>query len=257
MMHRSITSFFAAAVLAAVAASAASADIVVPGANGTRSGGSNNFFPFSLTAGVSQRYQQLYAGTEFGTAPVTLYGLKFRQATDGGTQGAAFAATIPSIKLNLSTAATSVSTASLTFADNVGSDNATVFDGALALSSTATPIAPYTGTQPFDIVVTFTTPFAYDPTKGDLLLDVFNFSGGVTTLFDFISGGSTAISRVVGPQGNVGATSAFFQQRAGLVTSFTTTAPGAVPEPAAWALMIAGFGLVGVAARRRRIAIAA
>ena len=32
--------------------------------------------------------------------------------------------------------------------------------------------------------------------------------------------------------------------------------PG-VPEPAAWALMIAGFGMVGTAARRRRVAVAA
>nr|WP_318771533.1 PEPxxWA-CTERM sorting domain-containing protein [Thermaurantiacus sp.] len=30
-----------------------------------------------------------------------------------------------------------------------------------------------------------------------------------------------------------------------------------IPEPAAWALMIAGFGLVGMAARRRRLAVAA
>ena len=30
-----------------------------------------------------------------------------------------------------------------------------------------------------------------------------------------------------------------------------------VPEPAAWALMIAGFGMVGLAARRRRITVAA
>jgi hypothetical protein len=30
-----------------------------------------------------------------------------------------------------------------------------------------------------------------------------------------------------------------------------TTAAGAVPEPASWALMIAGFGLVGGAMRRR------
>nr|WP_255696745.1 PEPxxWA-CTERM sorting domain-containing protein [Sandaracinobacteroides sayramensis] len=28
--------------------------------------------------------------------------------------------------------------------------------------------------------------------------------------------------------------------------------PGGVPEAATWALMIAGFGLVGVASRRRR-----
>ena len=32
---------------------------------------------------------------------------------------------------------------------------------------------------------------------------------------------------------------------------------GAVPEPASWAMLIAGFGLVGVAARRRKIAVAA
>jgi hypothetical protein len=31
----------------------------------------------------------------------------------------------------------------------------------------------------------------------------------------------------------------------------------AVPEPASWALMIAGFGLVGTAMRRRKVAIAA
>jgi hypothetical protein len=32
---------------------------------------------------------------------------------------------------------------------------------------------------------------------------------------------------------------------------------GAVPEPASWALLVVGFGLVGVAARRRKAAVAA
>ena len=35
-------------------------------------------------------------------------------------------------------------------------------------------------------------------------------------------------------------------------TSFDTIGIGAVPEPASWAMMIAGFGLVGAAMRRRR-----
>ena len=30
------------------------------------------------------------------------------------------------------------------------------------------------------------------------------------------------------------------------------TGVGAIPEPAAWAMLIAGFGLVGAVARRRR-----
>lgn len=37
----------------------------------------------------------------------------------------------------------------------------------------------------------------------------------------------------------------------------TSGATGAIPEPASWAMMIAGFGLVGATMRRRRTAIAA
>lgn len=37
----------------------------------------------------------------------------------------------------------------------------------------------------------------------------------------------------------------------------TFDAPPSVPEPASWAMMVAGFGLVGFAARRRSVAFAA
>jgi len=36
-----------------------------------------------------------------------------------------------------------------------------------------------------------------------------------------------------------------------------TITAGAVPEPATWALLIAGFGGIGAAQRRRRSAVAA
>jgi hypothetical protein len=39
--------------------------------------------------------------------------------------------------------------------------------------------------------------------------------------------------------------------------SATVAAPAVVPEPATWAMMIAGFGLVGAGMRRRRVAIVA
>lgn len=39
-------------------------------------------------------------------------------------------------------------------------------------------------------------------------------------------------------------------------TNYAFRVTGAVPEPAAWALMIAGFGLAGAALRRRRLAVA-
>lgn len=37
----------------------------------------------------------------------------------------------------------------------------------------------------------------------------------------------------------------------------TSIAPGTVPEPASWAMLLAGFGLTGAAMRRRRKTVAA
>lgn len=45
-----------------------------------------------------------------------------------------------------------------------------------------------------------------------------------------------------------------FQVRAGIITPPPVSG---TPEPGAWALMIVGFGLVGVATRRRQVAVAA
>jgi hypothetical protein len=42
------------------------------------------------------------------------------------------------------------------------------------------------------------------------------------------------------------------ESRSGLVTLATANTTGGVPEPAAWALLIGGFGLVGAVARRQR-----
>ncbi len=40
-------------------------------------------------------------------------------------------------------------------------------------------------------------------------------------------------------------------QNIGFTAEVSTPVPGGVPEPATWAMLILGFGLVGAAARRR------
>ena len=56
---------------------------------------------------------------------------------------------------------------SSTFADNVGPDNTQVFSGPFQTAVT------FTGDPTnFEVVINFTTPFYYDPTKGNLLLDI-------------------------------------------------------------------------------------
>jgi hypothetical protein len=90
----------------------------------------------------------------------------------------------------------------------------------------------------------------YDPTFGDLLVDV-NVTGGTSVngaynVFfnaDYTGSDTTRAwsSTVFGDTSTTGA----------LVTTFNLTASG-VPEPASWALMLLGFGIAGAAMRRQR-----
>lgn len=236
-------------IVGAIAAPAAQAvDIVVPNANAAVAGNSNNSFPFN--SGSTQiRYQQLFDSSQFGTAPVTLYAIKFRQAVDA-TGGTPFSTVLPSISIDLATAATQAGAASATFASNLGADVTNVFSGALSLSSSAS--ARKDGiAQPFDIVIPFATPFTYNPLSGDLVLDVRNFGGGTTTGFDFLTGGVPVLSSLFS-FGNANATSGFVRDNSGLIAAFQITPLAtAVPEPASWAMMLIGFGAIGYASRRR------
>ena len=63
-----------------------------------------------------------------------------------------------------------------TYATNIGPDNTVVFSGPVTFSS---PGCAGPGVCPFDMVLTFTTPFLYDPSQGSLLLD-FEHIGGFT-----------------------------------------------------------------------------
>ena len=73
-----------------------------------------------------------------------------------------------------------------------------------------------------------------------------------TSLNYLATGASTAISFTIASSTMIGNNDPLIDG-----VSFTGLAGNAVPEPASWAMMIAGFGLVGAAARRRRVSLAA
>lgn len=110
----------------------------------------------------------------------------------------------------------------------------------------------FTGTLPSltsggSFTLHFTSAFSYDPSLGNLLLDIGydgkTGSSGSTGLDAYNGNANGIFSRMH----NFGTGFAGY----GLKTGFET-GPAPVPEPTTWAMMIAGFGLVGGAMRYRK-----
>ena len=222
--------------------------VVVPRVLQAVEGTSNSCFPFDLGDYFlnSQRYQQVYAASEFGDAggPIRITALAFRPDTN--MWASAFAGSLPRVQINFSTTAVNPGKLSLFFAENVGPDETVVFTGPLALSSSFT--GPAEGPKDFDIRIPLTTPFLYDPKSGNLLMDVRNFEGGTLLPFDAYWGSEDFTSCVYtydidGVQNPLGEVPE--EYRYGLVTQFmvgtglrnaTITVPvdikpGACPNP--------------------------
>jgi hypothetical protein len=78
-------------------------------------------------------------------------------------------------------------------------------------------------------------------------------ANGVTGLFDAPAPNETNFIGFIGS----GPLTITFSNDDELDTVSFLSGTGAIPEPASWILMIAGFGLVGASARRRRAVVAA
>jgi len=77
---------------------AIAATIVSPSADTSVEGNSNNGFPFNIALfGLSsERYEQVYSATQFGSGPLLITGLAFRP--DANT-GAAFSTTLSNVSI--------------------------------------------------------------------------------------------------------------------------------------------------------------
>jgi hypothetical protein len=239
-----LVAVFTLAVL--VMAPCCSAAIVVPNSLAAVEGNSNNGYPFNLDdfGHSSMRYQQAFAASEFAAlgGPTLITGMAFRPDNDGN----AFSTALPDIQINLSTTTTAPSALSTTFAANVGSNDTVVYArGPLTLSSANTGAGP----RDFDIVITFTTPFLYDPSQGNLLLEVRNFGGGLTTQFD-AHNANDAIARVFAENDATAASG--IADSVGLVAQFLTDGSQTVPEPSTFIIFsVGGLVIAGQRVARR------
>ena len=173
--------------------------MVAPGHLEFANGRAGNTFPFSV--GKSVRFQQVYTNTAFAnvSGPQLITHMAFRPTAFGGQ---AFTTTVQNVRMTLSTTAASpLKGLSSTFAANVGSDVATVYSGSLRLASTYS--GPSAGPKDFDVEIPLQNPFYYDPARGNLLLDIQNVSGSISTPLDVTWGSGLPCSRMVSAAGGV------------------------------------------------------
>lgn len=214
---------------------------VIPVGDEVTEGNSNNGFPFNIEdfGRTSMRYQQIWDGDLFGTSTLSINSISFR--IEGGRSSFG-PVEFSDASLYFSTSNRTSVTMSSTFADNLGADNTLVASG-FTLSGTGGG-----SPNPFDITIVFDTAFIYDPTAGALLMDVFVPSAKATEQFDATSA-FLGTSREYGDvRDTVGSGSGNF----GLIAAFDADAISAVPLPATLPLLIAGFGGLGLLARRKR-----
>lgn len=238
---KSVTFGAAVAALALAATPAAAAYIYTPGpAFDTQEGNTSSV----VITHAAQRVQFSFGATTFGSEPLMLNGVSFRfdrNVTNAFGNSGAFALGA-GFKVRL---ATLDDPFSATFDANLP-DAVTVMSGARSLPFV---VGARSGqTKPFGVHFIFTTPYRYDPSRGDLVLDMYFPAQTQFGNFDFVRD-NPLLKRVyaTGPAPITGTVS-----NLGPVARFDVSA--AVPEPAAWALMITGFGLAGATLRGKRSA---
>jgi hypothetical protein len=223
-------------------AGANAALIVSPNANAAVEGDNNNIAPFGTTNEL--RYQQVFGASDFSApgAPLIITAIAFRPDALPVPQGPG-SWTVSNLRVDLSTTAMAPDGLSIFTADNIGADNTTVFSGDWTYSTV--PVGPAAGPKAFDIVLRLENSFLYDPALGNLLLDTRSDATSMTpfVIMDAADNPTDTVSRLFWIGDRDSPFGSF--DTIGLIAQFEVTV---VPEPATWALMLAGLIVLSGAA---------
>ncbi len=187
-------------------------------------------FPFGgpFYGNTGTEYQEAYSGSDF-SGPISITGIDFFLANgfSGSLYGGTYTLSLSVINSDIG------SLSSSDLAGNIGSDD-TVFES-VALSGAAPDMLTFTG-----------APFLYNPSEGNLLLDisVAGGSGGNGVAFEENEGGDS-LARYQNFGTNNG-------EGYGLVTQFDSSSAANAPEPGMLALLACGLAAMALAGRLRR-----
>lgn len=204
----------------------------------------------SLENFPSYRLHQVYSAADFahlGPGPYTITRVDWRP--DGSiTEPLTYSS--PSWVMNFSTTTKAVGDLSSTFSENIGPDETTVINGPVTL--TTENLGPVGGPKAFDYGVDFDQLFTYDPSSGNLLMDltVVDAVGLLWLDFSFAPTASTSFywTGTLGPESPIAATTneQVGGQFGGHAIQFTV-----VPEPQTAFLLTVGTIIVLMLACRR------
>ncbi len=216
---------------------------VMPGGYEEVEGNSLLVEPFSPEGGHQSpfRFQQVYGASELAhsTGPLGgwIYAIGFR--ADGIGIDDSYQGYFSDFSIRFSVTDRGPDELSPVFAENVGSRVST-----MVLGRTSIGVGRDNGQnpEPFTMFFTFlSNPYFYDPSQGNLLMEVNNRGGflfgirhgGVATLDAVDTAGDGVSSVIAGNIGNQVPTAGTVSTK-GLVTSFRIVP---VPEPSTWALL--------------------
>ncbi len=227
--------------------------VAIVAATGTRASGQGvRIVAPSSTAGVEaddsirpdrapNKIQLLFPAADFAGLPASkrlLVAFNFR---GDQTQTQTVDWNFPDEEFWISTTNKTGDTLSTVFADNHGPDKTLVHDGSYVFRILGS--GPPQGPRDFADGMRFQTPFYYDPSKGNLLIEQIHYGGSLPNLSPAIDVRSTQGFTLLGgnfdPNGTTGA----------LFTGLPVMRFEFVPEPST--VVLAGLALMGLFAWRR------